>query len=91
MIAIPWVVFIVGCVWMIWRGVESKREYLRRKSRVQQEADAAAWEDHLIEELGRHPYAKQEPGEPAGLEGAMLGSGQIRVGQQRHFPRPGSA
>ncbi len=41
MIYLPWVVFLLGSAWMIWQGVASKKEYLRRKAKEQESAKAA--------------------------------------------------
>jgi len=72
--SVPWIVFLAGCAWMIWKGTQAKKEYIRRKAKEEEEkAKAVALEDRLADELRLHENTETEL---SGIAGAMRGRGQ---------------
>ncbi|HXN54002.1 MAG TPA: hypothetical protein VN943_18875 [Candidatus Acidoferrum sp.] len=52
MIYLPWIAFLIGVAWMIWRGNKAKKEYLRHKTEEQEKTTAArVGEDTFVEAL----------------------------------------
>jgi hypothetical protein len=52
MIYLPWVAFLIGVAWMIWRGTKAKKEYLRHKIEEQEKTAAArVGEDAFVKAL----------------------------------------